>query len=258
MTTCIRQGLKEINEELKSLNKEEFKLIYSPNIPNILSMLNIFGRSLEDVGLIIGCSLRERTNLIDIVDKKLSSIRVRGGVHKTTYQLMSIPKMTIPDSHHGISLLQTKMSVIQMLFDMYKIISMELHRKSEKFTLSSSEYFNRCPSCTNGYLVKGKYRTMADNIRESLQLKGVTFEHDPIRHEALKQAGQIKFIGTVQLHQEEVKFSKQSELNRYGMSLDLVSKGTRKYQGQALWNDTIRQRTVNNVLNNKKFKLSHV
>ena len=49
-----------------------------------------------------------------------------------------------------------------------------------------------------------------------MPLKGVTFEHDPIRHEALKQAGQMKFIETVQLHQEEVKFSKQSELNRYG------------------------------------------
>ena len=65
------------------------------------------------------------------------------------------------------------------------------------------------------------------------------FEHYPIRHEALKQAGQIKFIETVQLHQKEVKFSKQSEFNRYGMSLDLVPKGTRKYQGQASWNDTI-------------------
>ena len=40
----------------------------------------------EDVGSIIGFSLRERTNLIDMVDKKVSSIRVRGGVHKTTYQ----------------------------------------------------------------------------------------------------------------------------------------------------------------------------
>ena len=55
-----------------------------------------------------------------------------------------------------------------------------------------------------------------------------------------------------------MEFSKQSKLNRYGMSLDLVPKGTRKYQGQASWNNTIRQRTVNNVLNNKKFKLSHV
>ena len=96
MTMCIRQGLKEINEELKSLNKEEFKLIYSPNIPNLLSMLNIFRRSIgngddvnlsdsimltEDVGSIIGCSSRERTNLIDMVDEKVSSIRVRGGVH---------------------------------------------------------------------------------------------------------------------------------------------------------------------------------
>ena len=271
MTMCIRQGLKEINEELKSLNKEEFKLIYSPNIPNLLSMLNIFRRSLgngddvnlsdsimltEDVGSIIGCSLRERTNLIDMVDKKVSSIRVRGGVDKTTYQVMSIPKMTIPDSHHGICLLQTKMSMIQMLFDTYKIISMELPRKSGKFILSSAEIFNRCPSCTNGHLVKGEYQTMVDIVRESLPLKGVTFEHDPIRHEAVKQAGQIKSIETVQLHQEEVKFSKQSKLNRYGMSLDLVPKGTRKYQ--VSWNDTTRQRTVNNMFNNKKFKLSHI
>ena len=171
MTMCIRRGLKEINEELKSLNKEEFKLIYSPNIPNLLSMLNIFRRSLgnsddvnlsdsimltEDVGSIVGCLLRERANLIDMVDEKVSSIRVRGGVHKAAYQLTSIPKMAIPDSHHGISLLQTKMSMIQMLFDTYKIISMELHRKSEKFTLSSAKFFNRCPSCTNGYLVKGE------------------------------------------------------------------------------------------------------
>ena len=142
--------------------------------------------------------------------------------------------------------------------DTYKIISMELLRKSEKSTLSSDEFFNRCPSCTKGYLVKSEYQTMIDSIRESLPLKGVTFEHDPIRHEALKQAGQIKFIETVQLHQEEVKFSKQRELNRYGMLLDLVPKGTGNYQGQASWNDTTRQWTVNNVLNNKKFKLSHV
>ena len=200
----------------------------------------------EDVGSIICCSLRERTNLVDMVDEKMSSIRVGGGPGTIIYQFTSIPNMTIPDSHNGINLLQTKMSVIQMLFDTYTIISMEFHRKSKKFTLSCAKFFNRCPSCTNGYLAKGEYQTMIDSIRKSLPLKGVTFEHDPIRHKALKQAGQIKFIETVQLHQEEVKFSKQSKLNRYGMSLDLVLKGTRKYQGQVSWNDTARQRTVNN------------
>ena len=94
-------------------------------------MLNIFRRSLgngddvnlsdsimltEDVGSIIGCSLRKRTNLIDMVDKKVSSIRIRGGAYKTTYQLTSIPKMTIPGSHHGISLLQTNTMVCFALF----------------------------------------------------------------------------------------------------------------------------------------------
>ena len=54
MTMCTRQWLEEINEELKSLGKEEFKLIYSPSIPNFLSVLNIFRRSLgnsDDVNL---------------------------------------------------------------------------------------------------------------------------------------------------------------------------------------------------------------
>ena len=67
-------------------------------------MLNIFRRSLgnsddvnlsdsimltEDVGSIISCSLRERTNLVDMVDEKVSSIRVRGGPGKIIYQLTS-------------------------------------------------------------------------------------------------------------------------------------------------------------------------
>ena len=199
---CIRQGLKEINEELKSLGKEEFKLIYSPSIPNLLSVLNISRRSLgnddvnlsdstlltEVVGSIIGCSLRERTNLIDLVDEKVSSIRVRGVSDKYIYQLPSTPKMIAPASHHEMSLLQTKMSVIQMMFDTHKNVSMKLHKKTEVFTLSSVEFFSRCPSCTNGRLVKGEYQTMIDSIRESLPLKGVMFECDPIRHEALKRA----------------------------------------------------------------------
>ena len=42
------------------------------------------------------------------------------------------------------------------------------------------------------------------------------------------------------------------------MSLDLVPKGTRKYQGQASSNDTARQRTVNHMLNDKRFKLFHL
>ena len=157
--------MKEIIEEL------EFKLIYSRNIPNLLSVLNIFRRSLgnsdnvnlsdsimltEDVGLVIGCSSRERANLVDMVDEKMSSIRVGGGPGKIIYQFTSIPNMTIPDSHNGINLLQTKMSVIQMLFDRYTIISMEFHRKSKKFTLSCVKFFNRCLSCTNGYLVKAE------------------------------------------------------------------------------------------------------
>ena len=87
MTICIRQGLKEINEELKLLNREEFKLLYSLTILSLLSVLNVFRRSClmressgvnlsdptiltEDVGCVIGRLLKERSNLIDMVDEK--------------------------------------------------------------------------------------------------------------------------------------------------------------------------------------------
>ena len=77
------------------------------------------------------------------------------------------------------------MDVIKILFDTYKIVSIELHTKTELFTLSSAEFFNRYPSCTNGHLVKGEYQTVVDSIRESLPLKGVVFERDPTRYETL-------------------------------------------------------------------------
>ena len=154
--------------------------------------------------------------------------------------------------------LQTKMDGIQILFDMYKIVSIELHRKTKSFTLSSAEFFNRCPSCTNRHLVKGEYQAIVNSIRERLPLKGVVFEHDSTQYETLTRSSQIKFIEELHLQQEEEKLSKQSELNRYGMSLDLMPKSIRKYQGQISWADKERQRSANNVLNNKTYKLSHM
>ena len=85
------------------------------------------------------------------------------------------------------------------------------YRKIESFTVSSAEFFNRFPSCTNGHLVKGEYQTVVDNIRESLHLKGVVFEGDPTRYETLTRSSQIKFIGELHLQQEEESF--QSKVN---------------------------------------------
>ena len=42
------------------------------------------------------------------------------------------------------------------------------------------------------------------------------------------------------------------------MSLDLMPKSIRKYQGQISWAEKERQRSAINILNNKTIKLSHV
>ena len=47
--------------------------------------------------------------------------------------------------------LQMKMSVFQVLFDVYKVLSIELHRGE------CTSFFTCCPTCTDGYLMKEEY-----------------------------------------------------------------------------------------------------
>ena len=71
---------------------------------------------------------KERSNLIDMVDEKVTSIRNNGGSNRNAFQLTRVPTRITPDSHCGMSLLQTKMDVIQILFHTYKIVSIELQK----------------------------------------------------------------------------------------------------------------------------------
>ena len=38
MVICIREGLKEINNTLRDIDKPQFKLLYSPSVVNLLSI----------------------------------------------------------------------------------------------------------------------------------------------------------------------------------------------------------------------------
>ena len=83
MIIWIRESIKEINTNLHDIGKTEFKLVYSPNVASLLSVLNIFRRSLhgdgssnlsdgslltENVGASIGQLLMERVNLFNLMN----------------------------------------------------------------------------------------------------------------------------------------------------------------------------------------------
>ena len=119
------------------------------------------------------------------------------------------------------------------------------------------DFFDTCPTCTNGFLMKGEYQIMVDSVRENLPLNGrdVKFQYDPLRQEAIYKGKQIKFIETSREEKAEEKFQKQSELGRYALQLDLVPKPIREYGGLST-NFHVKCRSVNNVINYKSFKFS--
>ena len=140
--------------------------------------------------------------------------------------------------HEGVTDLQTKMMVVQVLFDLYNVITIELRRKvSANYT--NSEFINRCPSCLNGSLMRGEYQAMVDSIRECLPLQNrmnedyVMLERDPLRHEHVN-GNQLKFIDACSSkggsEHEQSKLYSVDELGRYGLRLDLVPTPFLKYE----------------------------
>ena len=160
--------------------------------------------------------------------------------------------------HEGITDLQTKMMAVQVLFDLYKVITIELHRKvSANYT--NSDFSDQCPSCLNGSLMRGEYQAMVDNIRECLPLQNrmnrdyVMLERDPLHHEHIN-GNQLKFIDVCSSkgcsEHEQRKFHSVNDLGRYGLRLDLVPTPFLKYEA---YNKSINQqfkcKSVSNVLN---------
>ena len=143
MTHCMRHRMKEINEEMVWLKKDkhdDFWLLYSPSIVHLLSALNMFRRSLckqvqltdktpicEKSGLMIGCLLMERSNLLGDVDNVVSGIRLNESGHCNINCLLG-PTPMYRDDHKMISHVQYKLIILQTLFDVYKLVSIELHR----------------------------------------------------------------------------------------------------------------------------------
>ena len=137
--------MKEVCEAIIQLDMEirRFRLLYSPTIVHLLNALNVMWRSLcvqkeltdkslmtEGMGSMVGCLLMERVNMLDTVDDIISEIilnehsqcNVEGLLGKATMQ---------NDDHKLITRVQRKIHALQILFDVYKVMTVELHRKDK-------------------------------------------------------------------------------------------------------------------------------
>ena len=84
----------------------------------------------EKNGSIIGAMLQERNDLLDDADINLNYMRCSEG---TNFQLDHAFRFDGGDKnnnfHGDVNDLQTKMSTFNVLFDVYKLLSIELHRR---------------------------------------------------------------------------------------------------------------------------------
>ena len=71
------------------------------------------------------------------------------------------------DSHEMRNCLQPKLTVAQVLFDVYKVLSIELHRRDV------TSFFTCCPTCMDGYIMKEEYQSTINSIRVSSNAKRI-------------------------------------------------------------------------------------
>ena len=124
----------------------------------------------------------------------------------------------VDDHHFDMNALQTKMTAFHIFFDVYKVLSVELHRRD------APEFVTQCPTCTDGYLIKTEMQSLIDSIRECLPLNNVSCidNKDPCRFEKLtpycftfmdKQIGDRNFVNG---------FTTQVDISRLSSDSDLV------------------------------------
>ena len=137
---CLHYAMKVINDQVvHSCGQHQFRLIFSPSVVSLLKALNVLRRLFdlsEDLtaldlineknGSIIGALIEECNDLLNRADGNMSDMRNGSGV----FRLDDAFGVGNPcnDDHKTMNDLQTKMSVFNVLFDVYKILSIELHR----------------------------------------------------------------------------------------------------------------------------------
>ena len=194
---------------LKALNAQRKSFDLSEDL-TALDLIN------EKNGSIIGALIEERNDLLNRADANMSDMRNGSGVFRLD-DAFGVGNSRNND-HKTMNDLQTKMSVFNVLFDVYKILSIELHRDDK------TSFIACCPMCTDGYLMKEEYQAFVDSIRECLPMRNTLIdnEEDPIQMERMfpglmtfmeSQCGDRNFIQS---------FVTQADISRQSSDCDLV------------------------------------
>ena len=117
-----------------------------------LTSLNLMN---EKNGSIIGAMLQERNDLFDAADINLNYMRCSEGMNFKLDHAFRFEGGGQNHNFHGdVNDLQTKMSTFNVLLDVYKLLSIESHRRD--FT----SFVIQCPTNTDGYLMKVELQTL--------------------------------------------------------------------------------------------------
>ena len=189
--------MKKINECIGQVNK--FRPIFSPSMVYSLKSLNVLRRSLdvdmeltcielisEKHGSLLGAMLSERHSLINDAGFNLNCLRNENASSS------AIPTdHPAADVHTKADKLQTMVVAFNVLFDVFKILSIGLHRKK------GNDFYSTCPTCTESWLMKTECQSVIESIREYIPLNDclIDFDEDPLRFEHIFP-GSIMFVDT--------------------------------------------------------------
>ena len=131
----------------------------------------------------VGALLVQRTKMVRKANGVISGIRSNCRSSCDVDKIIGFNDDNVSIDHESPTILQMKLTAVQVMFDLYKLISIELHRGNE------ANFFSCCPTCTNGHLMKEEYQTLIDSVRESVLMKNVMCSKDPLRHKHMSMGG---------------------------------------------------------------------
>ena len=228
---CLRHVMKNINDRVVRLwGQCLFRPIFSPSVLSMLKVLNSLCRAFElqdeltslelmneKTGSMVGALIEERKDLLNKANASIVFMRRNYGKGFWLDDAFKGDKM-VNDSHELMNELQTKMTVFQVLFYVYKVLSIELHRGE------CTSFFTCCPMCTDGYLMKEELQTLIDSVRECLPIENVLIdnEEDLLHHEKMFPSSMMFTESQCSNGNFVQSFVMQANISRQSSNCDLV------------------------------------
>ena len=126
----------------------------------------------EKHGSLLGAMLSERHSLINDAGFNLNCLQ-----NENASSSVIPTDHPTADVHTKADKLQTMVVAFNVLFDVFKILSIELHRKK------GNDFYSTCPTCTEGWLMKTERQSVIESIGEYIPLNDclIDFDEDPLR-----------------------------------------------------------------------------